>query len=56
MYNEIVKMMEPVLEQDKLFEIGAKVNKKALDAMIKEGFTREEAIGIIASQGAVKLG
>ena len=53
MIEELVGMMEMVLKQDQLFTLGAKVLKKTVDALVDEGFTREEAIQIVARQGSL---
>ena len=50
--DALIEMMEEALKNDKLFEMGAKTVKKAVEALEKEGFTRSEAIKIAAaSQG-----
>jgi hypothetical protein len=54
--DELVEMMEEFLKKDKLFEMGAKMIKKSVDAMEKAGFTRKEAIQIIAVQGSIVKG
>ena len=51
MMEQLIEMMEGLLEQDKLFELGAKGLKKSVDALVNEGFTREEAVKIVANQG-----
>ena len=51
MIEEVVEMVEEVLKQDKLFELGAKIYKKSVDALIEQGFTRDEAMRIIIAQG-----
>lgn len=51
--EELIEMMEEFLKQDKLFEMGAKMMKKSVDVLIAEGFSREEAIQIIAVQGSI---
>jgi len=49
MVNGMVETARQVLASDEMFKLGAKVQKKALDAMMKEGFTRKEAISIMSS-------
>ena len=53
MLNELVEMIKMMLEQDELFTLGAKMLKKAVDALMAEGFTRSEAIQIVATQGSM---
>jgi len=48
-----MEMLEKVLTQDKMFEIGAKLAMKSVDALVNEGFTREEAVSIVAVQGSL---
>jgi hypothetical protein len=50
-FNEsIIEMLEE-LNDSAIFENMAKVYRKMCDALIKEGFTKEEAIVILTSQG-----
>lgn len=45
--------IETILEQDKLFVLGAKLLKKTVEALMAQGFTREEAVKIVAVQGSI---
>lgn len=56
MIDELVRIMEQILEQDKLFGLGAKVLKKSVDSLVAEGFSRDEAITIVATQGSIVRG
>lgn len=56
MIEEMVEMIETILKQDQLFTLGAKMLKKTVDALVAEGFTREEAIQIAATQGPMVKG
>lgn len=56
MLSQVKAMLELVLAQDELFELGAKIMKKSLDYYMKEGFTREEAVLLLAHQGPVAKG
>ena len=56
MIEEMVEMGETILKQDQLFTLGAKILKKTVDALVTEGFTREEAIQIAAAQGPMVKG
>ncbi len=47
----ITYMVKSVSENDELFPTMAKCYKKMLDAMMAEGFSREEAVMILAHQG-----
>lgn len=49
MLEGITETMRQTLANDEIFSLGAKVQKKSLDAMLNEGFTRKEAILIMAS-------
>jgi len=51
MFEAVKYMMEAAVERDELFKIAARLYKKTLDALVEEGFTREEAILILAHQG-----
>lgn len=53
---EMIEMIDEILKQDKLFALGAKMIKKTVDALVSEGFTREEAIQIAAVQGSLVKG
>jgi len=46
--KELLKM---VVADDEFFKLNAQMNKKALDYLIEEGFTKEEALQILSSQG-----
>lgn len=56
MLSQAKAMLELVLAQDELFERGAKIMKKSLDYYMKEGFTREEAVLLLAHQGPIAKG
>ena len=53
MIEEMVELIETILKQDQLFTLGAKMLKKSMDALIAEGFTRDEAIQVVAVQGPI---
>lgn len=44
-------MFDGLLENDELFQKIAKLEMKLVTALMTEGFTREEAVRIAASQG-----
>ena len=46
-------MLNAVLEQDDLFTLGARILQKSVNALVENGFTREEAIKIVANQGSI---
>ena len=56
MLSQAKAMLELVLAQDELLERGAKIMKKSLDYYMKEGFTREEAVLLLAHQGPIAKG
>lgn len=56
MYNELSEMIESILKNDELFSLGAKLIKKSVDALVGQGFTREEAIKIVSAQGPLVKG
>ena len=56
MLSQVKAMLELVLAQDELFELGAEIMKKSLDYYMKEGFTREEAVLLLAHQGPIAKG
>lgn len=53
--DNVIEIMEYALEayskSDKIFEYTATITGKLRNALIQEGFTRSEAIEIIAHQG-----
>ncbi len=51
MFDQLEGMMEEIMKRDSLFETLGKAYKKTLDSLIAAGFTREEAVQIIANQG-----
>ena len=51
--EELLDMSRELLKMDALFEIGAEVYKKSVDVLQTHGFTREEAVAIVASQGTL---
>lgn len=52
MIDGMTETARQALANDELFTLGAKVQKKTLVALMKEGFTRKEAISIMS--GAAK--
>ena len=56
MYDELIEMLEEILKQDKLFELGAKGIKKSIIALQNEGLSRTEAVQIVAEQGSIVKG
>jgi len=51
MIEQLVEMLRAVEENDELFDIMARMMKKSYDALVKAGFTEEQAIKIVAGQG-----
>lgn len=51
MLDQLEQFMDLVLKRKSLFEKVAKAYKATLDSLMAEGFTREEAILILANQG-----
>jgi hypothetical protein len=51
MFEAVKYMMEAAEKQEEIFKIAARLYKKTLDAMMAEGFSREEAVLIMAHQG-----
>lgn len=56
MLEQIKPTMLNVLEQDEFFELAAKIMKKSLDAYVREGFSRDEAMLLLARQGSLVKG
>ena len=52
MIEQLVEMLRAVEENDELFDIMARMMKKSYDALIKAGFSEEQATKIVAGQGA----
>lgn len=52
MLDEVIEFMETLEADDRLFEVMARIIKKFHNALVKEGFTDDQATRIIASQGA----
>ena len=52
MIEQLIEMMKEVNESEEVFEQGALMMKNAYDALVKVGFTEEQAITIVAGQGA----
>ncbi len=46
----LLDMYKDYANNDELFKTEAKVHKQALDAMLAEGFTREEALSLMINQ------
>jgi hypothetical protein len=51
MLEQIKGMLREMVADDELFAIMAQGYKKAYDALIKAGFTEEQAMQIVANQG-----
>ena len=56
MRQELVGMIKGVLDDDELFDLGAKLLKKSVDALVANGFKRSEAIAIVSNQGPMVKG
>lgn len=53
--EEVKSFLSYVLaEEDELFDLVAKLAKKCLDALIENGFSREEALRIVISQTNIR--
>ena len=52
MLYQLKELLKQVLADDELFALGAKVMKKGYGALLAEGFTPDQAIKIVAGQGA----
>ena len=52
MFEEMKVLLKEMLRDDELRALGAQVFRKSFEAYVKEGFTDEQAIQIVASQGA----
>ncbi len=51
--EELVSMLEAFTEDSRVFDAMAKSSKRFYDALIKAGFSKEEAIEIVAHQGSL---
>ena len=59
MFTDLIGQMDDMLDailERELLDKTADVYKVMLDKMMDRGFSREEAIQIMARQGAVKMG
>ena len=54
--EQLIEMIKEVLTCDEAFDLGAKLLKKSVEALVSNGFTREEAIQIVATQGTLVKG
>lgn len=52
MLDQMIEMLKAMLERDEIFKVGAQMVKKSYDAMIEVGFTEEQALKIVSSQGS----
>lgn len=53
MLGEAKEGLRTILADKELFELQARVAKKNFDALRKAGFTKKEAIEIVARQGTI---
>lgn len=56
MLDMLIEQLKALIEADELFDLGAKMIAKSVEALEKNGFSREEAIRITASQGSFVKG
>ena len=49
--DQLKEIMGAVIEDDEIFALAAKAYRKALDALVQEGFSHKEAMDIIIHQG-----
>ena len=52
MLEQLKEMMKEMLKDKEFFELMAKVNRAYFEALVKQGFTREEAIEIASRQAS----
>lgn len=48
--EQMLKMLKEILKQDEMFTLSAQITKKTIDALMNEGFTRQEAIELVRAQ------
>jgi hypothetical protein len=53
---QIKALFSKAVVTDEVFTLYAQVVAKAVKALVNQGFTREEAIGIVSAQGAMIKG
>jgi hypothetical protein len=51
MLKQLKEMLKEVVADDELFDLIAQYHRKAHKALIKAGFTKEQATQIVAHQG-----
>lgn len=51
MIEELVELMKSIEANEEFFEVLARLMRKMYDALVKAGFSPEEAVKIVASQG-----
>jgi hypothetical protein len=51
MLKEFKEILREFVADDELFELTAQIMKKSHTALVKAGFTKEQATQIVASQG-----
>jgi len=51
MLEMLLEFLREIEKRDEFFDLMARVHKKSFDAMVKAGFTEDQAIRIIAGQG-----
>ncbi len=52
LFDQMQEMASELESRDELFATMARINKKAFDASLAVGFTKEQAILIVANQGS----
>jgi hypothetical protein len=53
MVDQLKELLRMIAEDDEVFALGAKIKKKTFDALVAEGFSKQQALEITVNGGDI---